>query len=200
MIEYLQSIGQWFLYHKDTILLSVISGEFLAFATSILCLFKKKSTNKSNETKVNTNEENDNEKLSKTILNATSSASEHVVEEIKTLEKDVASFDKKIAMLKELETNITSKINAMLEVQSIVYSTIKDAKTRTTVSNILSNAKHTEINQQAKIIEEVKTLKDKLTEKVNEIQDFANETSNQVEAIISPSTDSSEPIESISRY
>ena len=55
---------------------------------------------------------------------------------------------------------LITKVNAMLDVQSLVYQTIKDEATRTAVNNILTNAKYAVTAQRAELIKELNALKE----------------------------------------
>ena len=194
MIEFFQSIGSWLVYHKDTVLLTVMSTEFAGLVAAIYGIFKSRKVT-SNNTLANKALSENIAKLSNTnaeVVNATTESvktMESMITEVTALKEELSILKKELDITKEQNSIITSKLDAILEVQSIVYSTIKDSQTRTTVSNILTNAKHTVLNQTVKIKEEVQSLKDKLSEKVKEIQDFATQASDHVDAIISPIVD-----------
>ena len=194
MIEFFQSIGSWLVYHKDTILLTVMSTEFAGLVAAICGIFKSRKVTSSNTLANKALSENITElsDANTEVVNATTEAVKTIksmTTEVTALKEELSILKKELDVTKEQNSIITSKLDAILEVQSIVYSTIKDSQTRTTVANILTNAKHTVLNQTVKIKEEVQSLKDKLNEKVKEIQDFATQASDHVDAIISPIAD-----------
>ena len=65
---------------------------------------------------------------------------------------------------------INSKIGAMMEVQTIVYSTIQDDDLRKSVNNILTSAKYKDIGVQTEIVTEVNKIKEQFDSVLNEMK------------------------------
>lgn len=91
---------------------------------------------------------------------------------LKRLKDIVESIPKDIAEIRGQKTDITNlancislvneKLDAIIEVQSIVYSTIKDPKARANVANILTSAKHLAEQTKAELINKLDSLKKEL--------------------------------------
>ena len=74
-------------------------------------------------------------------------------------------------------------MNAVLEVQSVVYSTIKDETIRKNVSGILMDAKYSETATRASLEAEVENLRKKVNEKIEVIKDVVEDTAVKVKKV-----------------
>ena len=90
--------------------------------------------------------------------------------------------------------NLTTKLNAILEVQSVVYSTIKNEDIRNTVNALLVNAKYAETANRAKLRKEIDDLKAKVASQVTEVQATVEKASDVVKNIVSPKAESTDNI------
>ena len=72
----------------------------------------------------------------------------------------------------------------MLEVQSIIYSSVKDETARKNVSNILASAKLTETSSVAQLQKQIEDLKTTLAEKMAETSNVVQEASEKVNDVI----------------
>ena len=93
--------------------------------------------------------------------------------------------------VKDFETKIentlasqTLKVDAMIEVQSIVYSTIKDEKVRNTVANVLTAAKYADTATRLELKREIEALKNEVKEKSHQLSECVKNASDRVEAIV----------------
>ena len=86
----------------------------------------------------------------------------------------------------------------MLEVQSIVYSTIKDEKVRSTVNNLLVNAKYAETATRAELQKQVEELKAKVAEQVDQLNKTVETVSDSVVKIVKGDTEHTD--ETVTRY
>ena len=77
-----------------------------------------------------------------------------------------------------------TKVNAILDVQSLVYQTIKDENTRVAVNNILTNAKYAVTEQRAQLIKELNSLKEENARITAESNAKVEETVEKATAII----------------
>ena len=169
MVEFFKSILNWFVSNKDEIVLFFTSSNFVAFLTTIVMLVKQLKTNKSN---------NDTNKDLKNSLDNAVSVTKDVIcirdsvsatnDQLLTVQNDFESFKNETY---EMLDSIVQKMNAVLEVQSIVYSTIKDETIRKNVSGILMDAKYAETSVRASLEAEVESLRNKLSEKIEVIKD-----------------------------
>lgn len=181
MVEFFQNIWNWFVLNKDEIVLFFTSSNFVAFMTTIVMLVKQLKANKSN---------NETNKGLKTSLdNAVSIASDVVSirdnssatnEQLVNVQNDLESFKKETCDTLDV---IIQKMNAILEVQSIVYSTIKDETIRKNVSGILMDAKYSETATRASLEAEVESLRKKVNEKIEVIKDAVDDTAVKVKKV-----------------
>ena len=77
-----------------------------------------------------------------------------------------------------------TKVNAILDVQSLVYQTIKDENTRVAVNNMLTNAKYAVTEQLAQFIKELNSLKEENARITAESNAKVEETVEKATAII----------------
>ena len=181
MVEIFQNIWNWFVLNKDEIVLFFTSSNFEAFITTIVMLVKQlKSNKRNNET---------NKGLKTSLDNAVSIAADVVSirdnssatnDQLVTVQNDLESFKKETYDALDV---IVQKMNAVLEVQSIVYSTIKDETIRKNVSGILMDAKYTETATRASLEAEVESLRKKVNEKIEVIKDVVEDTAVKVKKV-----------------
>lgn len=181
MVEFFQNIWNWFVLNKDEIVLFFTSSNFVAFITTIVMLVKQlKSNKRNNET---------NKGLKTSLDNAVSIAADVVSirdnssatnDQLVTVQNDLESFKKETYDALDV---IVQKMNAVLEVQSIVYSTIKDETIRKNVSGILMDAKYTETATRASLEAEVESLRKKVNEKIEVIKDVVEDTAVKVKKV-----------------
>ena len=181
MVEFFQNIWNWFVLNKDEIVLFFTSSNFVTFMTTIVMLAKQLKANKSN---------NETNKGLKTSLdNAVSIAADVVSirdnssatnDQLVTVQNDLESFKKETYDALDV---IVQKMNAVLEVQSIVYSTIKDETIRKNVSGILMDAKYTETATRASLEAEVESLRKKVNEKIEVIKDVVEDAAVKVKKV-----------------
>ena len=181
MVEFFQNIWNWFVSNKDEIVLFFTSSNFVAFMTTIVMLVKQLKANKSN------NETNKGLKTS--LENAVSIASDVVSirdnssttnDKLVTVQNDVENFKKETYDALDV---IVQKMNAILEVQSVVYSTIKDEAIRKNVSGILMDAKYAETATRASLEAEVESLRKKVNEKIEVIKDVVEDAAVKVKKV-----------------
>ena len=175
MIEFIRNIGQWFVENKNGIIIALSSVDFAALGTLIYHVVKQRLENKEGVTET--------KKLSKLLAE-----NETLNEEVKTLKAENKELKKDVHTIKDQNELILNKMNAVLEVQSIVYSTIKDETTRVTVGNIINTAKHDEFQVRAKLYEELETLKRRVAEQSKVLEDTVNKTISDVETTVKPNT------------
>lgn len=181
MVEFFQNIWNWFVLNKDEIVLFFTSSNFVAFMTTIVMLVKQLKANKSN---------NETNKGLKTSLDNAASIAADVVsirdnsfatnDQLVTVQNDLESFKKETYDALDV---IVQKMNAVLEVQSIVYSTIKDETIRKNVSGILMDAKYTETATRASLEAEVESLRKKVNEKIEVIKDVVEDAAVKVKKV-----------------
>lgn len=189
MIEWTKSftisIWQWFVENKDGITAFFMSGQAISFVAAIVMLIKNlkgtkdntASTNALNKTLENTNE----------MSNSITQLDDNFL--VLKQENDLLRIELKETedKLQEANSEIKNKLNAIIEVQAIVYSTIRDDSVRQTVNAILNNARYSEKNfkdelqiQIAELKEsysnELKAVNDKMTESMDKITEKLSAT------------------------
>lgn len=183
MIETIEIFGaniwQWCLDNKDGISAFFMSGQFVSLIGALVMLVKNIKQVKANTSSTLT--------LDKTLTNTNKMS-----DGISTLSFNVEKLENENAGLREeLKTTqeklsesqqlITDKLNSILEVQSIVYSTIRDDSVRQTVNKILNNARYCEINFKEQLQEQIDELKHEFEHTVDDMNHKMNDAVNKVE-------------------
>lgn len=182
MVEFFQNIGHWFVDNKDEIVLFFTSTNFISFVSAIILIVKQIRTTKTGTSTIRG--------LSET-LNKTNELAEKVADVSDVSEKSLnnavelnAKVERMEKVLDESIDVIRRKVNAMLEVQSIIYSSVKDETARKNVSNILASAKLTETSSVAQLQKQIEDLKTTLAEKMAETSNVVQEASEKVNDVI----------------
>lgn len=162
----------WCVENKDAISTFFMSGQFITLVSALVMLIKNIKQVKSNTdstkaldaTLINTNTMSGQ-------INQLSEDVTHLTNENESLREDLAHTQECI-----LESNqiITDKLNAIIEVQSIVYSTIRDDSVRQTVNTILNNARYSEKNFKEQLENEIVSIKQEFDAKMNEMNAHMN--------------------------
>lgn len=154
MIEWLQSIGNWFVTNKDGIVTALSAVATSGVGVNLWQFFKNRKI-------VTENTKNASELVAALKENELLKPAVAKVEEVLSTvkEKQVVLEKKVIDSINGIDTLVT-KVNAILDVQSLVYQTIKDESTRIAVNNILTNAKYAVTEQRAQLIKELNALKE----------------------------------------
>lgn len=173
MIEWIKMFGinvwQWFVENKDTITAFFMSGQAISFVAALVMLVKNlrgtkdntKSSKTLNETLTNTNKMSD-------AITTLDGNFKSLKEENDGLRKELKEVEEKLQITNE---EIKNKLNAIVDVQAIVYSTIRDDGVRQTVNTILNNARYSEKNFKQELEQKIEDLKQNYSEelaKVNE--------------------------------
>ena len=154
MIEWFQSIGNWIVTNKDAIVTTLSAIATSGVGVNLWQFFKNRKI-------VTENTKNASELVAALKENELLKPAVVKVEEMLSTvkEKQVALEKKVIDSINGIDTLVT-KVNAILDVQSLVYQTIKDESTRIAVNNILTNAKYAVTEQRAQLIKELNALKE----------------------------------------
>ena len=192
MIEFLSNIGIWLWENRDGILVTLTSSQFLGIIASMVLIWR--NSRRTTENTVSSNELNSSLKNNVKVSEDAAGAKENSDKILTLFETFSAKVDNDVSLL-------TDKINAIIEVQSIVYSTIKDEKVRNTVSNLLMNAKYSETNTRMELKKQIEELKNQVVKKANEVSEFVEQASEAVAAIVSvDSVEGDKETEVIERY
>lgn len=182
MVEFFKNLFTWFVEHKDEIVVFFTSTNFAAVVSSVILLIKQikatRNTNKSVENSSNILDKAVELAQHVTSVSDKASSTENNTEEIKV---KIDSVNKQF--VNELEI-LQQKLNAMLEVQTIVYNSMKDETARKNVFNLLTQAKLVETSKYAELEQQVESLKKKVDEKVNDVQSVVEETVTTVQNVV----------------
>ena len=182
MVEFFRNVFAWFGEHKDEIVVFFTSTNFAALLSGIILLIKQiKATHTTNKSVENSSSILDKAvELAQNVTSVSDKASltESNTEEIKV---KIDSVNKQF--VNELEI-LQQKLNAMLEVQTIVYNSMKDETARKNVFNLLTQAKLVETSKYAELEQQVESLKKKVEEKVNDVQSVVEETVTTVQNVV----------------
>ena len=157
MVEFFQSIYRWLAEHKDQIIAFLTSTNFAGIVSMIVITIKQTKA-----TKIGTLSMNNLIAPLKEV-NALATRFGDAADTSSTILSNIATLQNKIT---DITNNITKtldvvqyKVNSMLEVQSLVYSTIKDDNIRANVANILNTAKLSEDATRAELEKQIEELK-----------------------------------------
>lgn len=182
MIEFLTTLKDncwlWFLDNKDTILAWFMSGQAASVVTTIVMLVKNakqiKGNTESTET-LNTTLENTN--VMKDDVDVLKNKVSVLTEENTKLSNSVIDLETKLSQSNKV---ITNKLDSIIEVQSIVYSTIRDDSVRQTVNTILNNARYSDTNFKEQLESEISGLKEEFENKMADISKGMTEAIDKV--------------------
>ena len=182
MVEFFKNLFTWFVEHKDEIVVFFTSTNVAAVVSSVILLIKQiKATRNTNKSVENSSSILDKAvELAQHVTSVSDKASstENNTEEIKV---KIDSVNKQF--VNELEI-LQQKLNAMLEVQTIVYNSMKDETARKNVFNLLTQAKLVETSKYSELEQQVESLKKKVEEKVNDVQNVVEETVTTVQNVV----------------
>ena len=177
MVEFFQNIFKWFVIYKDTILLILAAIGFVSLIVLIVFVVKQLRATK----------------LGNTIISNLSeplSFVDKLVGDVKTVSN---SSNLSLSNLNTLETKmddsldaIDAKLNAILDVQSIVYSGIKDETARKNVANLLTSARLVATSTKTELLKQLEELKStvaKIHESETTVAEVVNETVDKVKKV-----------------
>ena len=175
MVEFFQNLFSWFIVKKDEIVLFFTSINVASFATAIVLFVKQVKSTNSNTNVLNT--------LSGLLVDTTklSSNVDNTLSITNALSTKVDDLDERVTLSFEL---LQRKLDAILDVQAIVYSSIKDDEARKRIQSLITSAKlaetltKTELHSQ---IEELKSLKQEIAEKASQVAELNTQVSSATE-------------------
>ena len=192
MMEFINSCIRWVAENYKAILMVVTSTQFISLVSAIVLLVKSLRAGKDNTASTKAL----NETMEKT--NGMSVTVDDINANVTLLQGDNLTIKEELKRFeteqKEYLDNLTTKLNAILEVQSVVYSTIKNEDIRNTVNALLVNAKYAETANRAKLRKEIDDLKAKVASQVTEVQATVEKASDVVKNIVSPKAESTDNI------
>lgn len=183
MVEFFQNIFNWFVENKDEIVLFFTSSNFVAFISAIVLFIRQIKANKAG-TAVN---KELNQSLSGVAtvgadIVTLKETNDNTNTEVKKLENDLDKFN---ADITDTLDTVMAKLNAVIEVQSIVYSTLKDETIRQNVNGILTDAKYAETATRAALESEIEELKQKVNTKMEAVKEVVEVAAEKVHKVVS---------------
>lgn len=177
-MTWLENIGKWFVENKETIL-----AVLTAIQSSGLIGFIAWAVKSTKQVKLNTKT---TETLNKSITCVDGLNGE--VAEMKDVNKTlIEKCDYLENQMNDLQNSmdiLITKIDAIIEVQSVVYTTIKDDKTRATVNNLLTNAKYAVTEQRKKLIDELEALRQQIKTQAEAQKQLVEHAVNKAQSIV----------------
>lgn len=177
-MTWLENIGKWFVENKETIL-----AVLTAIQSSGLIGFIAWAVKSTKQVKLNTKT---TETLNKSITCVDGLNGE--VAEMKDVNKALIEkceyLENQMNDLQNSMDILLTKVDAMIEVQSVVYTTIKDDKTRATVNNLLTNAKYAVTEQRKKLIDELESLRQQIKTQADAQKQLVEHAVNKAQSIV----------------
>ena len=195
MMEFVRNCYAWFIENYKEITMVITSTQFISLIGTLVMVVKTKKT---------TSDNTDSSNKLKNELKLSLDSNTKLLNDVQSLSLQNDSFKAELNEIKKENVKLKNQIaknqmeivdflntqgmkfNTILEVQSIVYSTIKDEKIRNTVNSLLVNAKYCETTSRAKLQQEVEELREKVAEKMNEVTQDVDKTVNAVKGIVNP--------------
>ena len=177
-MTWLENIGKWFVENKETILavLTAIQSSglvgFIAWAVKSTKQVKLKT--KTTETR----------NKSITCVDSLNGEVTEMQDVNKTLIEKCEYLENQMNDLENSMDILITKIDAIIEVQSVVYTTIKDDKTRATVNNLLTNAKYAVTEQRKKLIDELEALRQQIKAQAEAQKQLVEHAVNKAQSIV----------------
>ena len=211
MMEFLKSCYQWVAENYEKIMMVLQSTQFASLVAGAVFLWKTiastrqntASSKKLDETVSKNNQMSENVLHIKSENEALKAQNEMLKSMVQNFETKFDEFVGKVNVRLESEQAVlTKKLNAVIDVQSIVYSTIRDDNTRTTINSILTNAKFDETADETrqKLMQEVADLKTKLAEEMEKVKTMTEEASTKLEEIVEPKVEQTETDSVLSNF
>ena len=187
MNEFFANLGNWFIENKDSIILwlqSIGLGGIVGAIANIIVAGKRIKANTLST---------DNLLNALPIVGETKQSVDALVERIDKLEaENKALQEENTIRFTEIQNSLDSilaKVNALVETESVKSQTIKDETIRTTVGNVLTNAKYNETQTRAKLLEMIAALKQKMQEKNAADTEEVTKALNVAQSLIEPTAE-----------
>ena len=177
MVNFFQNIWSWINSNWPEIPGVLGTVDLTAAAAALFMLFKHKKAIKANTDASDTMvAKADDLTDAATKLTDATKATETLTGEIATLKEDVANERTEVAELNK-------KLDSVLDVMEIVYSTLRDENLRTAVNSIIVPAKYNAVETKAELERHVTELQETLTKQAEEFKAQTQETLEEVKNI-----------------
>ena len=186
MIETLQkfamSAWSWFVENKDTITAFFMSGQFASLVAAGVALIRTIKKTEQNTKSTDTL----NEALTKT--NKMSESVDDVSKKVKNLTEENTGLREELKVTEEKlikqNSELMNKLNAIIDVQTIVYSTIRDDAVRQNVNTLLNNARYRDTNTKEQLQMQIDELRSTYSSTVEQMNKTVDEAVNKVSDIL----------------
>ena len=191
MTAFFQNIYAWLAANGNKIIAVLTSANFVAMATLVVNTIRTIKTNKGVAvTSTDLKNELAESSKSRVVIDTIKGVSDTIKD---VTEATKESIDETKALLDKELLMVTAKINAMLEVQSLVYSTIRDDSLRQTVSNLLNTARYSDENTKEQLQEQIDILKKALNDKMTEVNQTMTEAIDKVQTVVAAPAETNTP-------
>ena len=177
-MNWLENIGKWFIDNQETILAvltAIQSSGLIGFITWAVKSTKQVKLN-TKTTEVLNNSISCVDSLNGEVVGL-KDVNKELIEKCEYLENQMNDLQNSMDIL-------LTKVDAIIEVQSVVYTTIKDDKTRATVNNLLTNAKYAVTEQRKKLIEELEALREQIKTQAEAQKQLVEHAVNKAQSIV----------------
>lgn len=184
MTEFLYNIWLGLLENKDEILMIFGSTQFVSLLGIIVSVIRTgKRTAENTKSTCTLNESIGKTDALKSKVDKMDDSVNAILQDATKLQDHIDNVESK---LDDNNAIMNEKINAMLEVQTIVYASIKDERARNTVMSILSNAKYADSHTKEELKRQVEELKADVQNKSEELIKMVETRTDKVSAMVSP--------------
>ena len=191
MTEFFQNIYAWLSANSNKIVAFLTSANFIAMLSLVVNTVRTIKTNKGVAiTSTDLKNELTESSKNRTIIASIKGVSETIKD---VTEATKTAIDETKALLDKELLTVTNKVNAMLEVQSLVYSTIRDDSLRQTVSNLLNTARYSDANTKEQLQSEIDSLKKALNDKMEEVNQTMSDAIDKVQTVVATPVEQSTP-------
>ena len=182
MVIWFKNVISWIVEHGQEILLFMETSGLISLIVGIFSVH--------NNNKVTKNNTKSNELLAKNVsisdevkneLHQVRDVTNNAILDLNRIDVHTAEYEK---YSKEEIELLKVKINAILDVQSVVYSTMKDDATRENIANIIASAKYADLTERAKLQAQIEALKSKIASQINAVNDTLVEETDKIEETI----------------
>ena len=191
MTAFFQNIYFWVCANGNKIIGVLTSTTFIGMLTMLFNMIRTIKTNKSvNLTGTELKAELVESSKNRTVINTIKEVSDRIKE---VSESTKNALDETAEALDRQVSIVMNKVNAMLEVQSLVYSTIRDDSLRQTVSNLLNTARYSDTNTKEQLQSEIDSLKKALNDKMVEVNQTMSDAIDKVQTVVATPVEQSTP-------
>lgn len=160
MNEFFNSIWTWLVIRHDSIIGFLCSAQFAGIVAVIINIVRTKKTDKINAERTGKLIDSlDKNNVVSEIIEETKEKIGHANNAINLF---ASAANDKLAEMTDVVNEVQRKLNAVLEVQSVAYSTVKDERIRSSVNSIITGAKFADNSTKVELQNQIEELKKQL--------------------------------------